>query len=334
MVKGRVLKQSVVLFALVSFAFAHSGCIQSETVGDAVSQGSCAIELIVLGAGQDAGAPQIGNAGDRAWRDPSLRQTATSIALVDHTLRKRYLFEATPDITRQLKLLDELAPSDASGLGLSGIFLTHAHIGHYAGLMFFGREAAGADRIKVHAMPRMASYLRENGPWEQLIQLENIELSDLKNQSAVSLSQGIKVTPYRVPHRDEYSETVSFVIDTHENSALFLPDIDSWAEWEQGFEIRLENVIRQVDLAFVDSTFFDNNELPGRDMKLIPHPRVATTMDRLYNEPLEIKSRIQFIHYNHTNPIRFIDSAETNEVLQRGYNIARAGDRHCLSSTP
>jgi len=304
MVKGRVLKQSVVLFALVSFAFAHSGCIQSETVGDAVSQGSCAIELIVLGAGQDAGAPQIGNAGDRAWRDPSLRQTATSIALVDHTLRKRYLFEATPDITRQLKLLDELAPSDASGLGLSGIFLTHAHIGHYAGLMFFGREAAGADRIKVHAMPRMASYLRENGPWEQLIQLENIELSDLKNQSAVSLSQGIKVTPYR------------------------------WAEWEQGFEIRLENVIRQVDLAFVDSTFFDNNELPGRDMKLIPHPRVATTMDRLYNEPLEIKSRIQFIHYNHTNPIRFIDSAETNEVLQRGYNIARAGDRHCLSSTP
>lgn len=334
MVKGCILKQFSIIFLLVFAAFAHLGCMQSETVGKVVSKDTCAIELIVLGAGQDAGAPQIGNAQDRAWRDPSLLQTATSIALVDHTLKKRYLFEATPQITLQLKLLDELAPSEENGLGLSGVFLTHAHIGHYAGLMFLGREAAGADRIQVHAMPRMARYLRENGPWGQLIELKNIELSGLQNQSAVSLSHAITVTPYRVPHRDEYSETVGFVIDTNEKSALFLPDIDSWAEWEQDFDIRLEDMLQQVDFAFVDSTFFDNNELLGRDMTLIPHPRVAATMDRLDNEPLEIKSRIQFIHYNHTNPIRFINSAQTDEVLQRGHKIARAGDRHCLSSTP
>lgn len=290
----------------------------------------CSIELIVLGAGQDAGAPQIGNPQDPAWENPALRLTPTSIALVDHDAGQRYLFEATPRITSQLNLLDAMAPGAGDDLSLSGVFLTHAHIGHYAGLIFFGQEAAGASKVPVYAMPRMTDYLQSNGPWEQLIDLQNIKIATLEDRVPMALSRDISVTPYRVPHRDEYSETVGYVIETTGKNILFVPDIDSWDEWEAEFDLRLEDMLEQVDFAFIDATFYDDHELSGRDMTLIPHPRVAATMERLANQSAEIRSRVQFIHYNHTNPIRFPDAEETQDVYARGFHIARSGDRHCL----
>ncbi|MFN3213398.1 MAG: MBL fold metallo-hydrolase [Henriciella sp.] len=310
-----------------------AGCAQYGAGAEATAapeQTECAIELIVLGAGQDAGAPQIGNPHDPAWADPALRLTPTSIALVDHAVGRRYLFDATPQITQQMNLLDTLAPGSGDKLSLSGVFLTHAHIGHYAGLMYLGREAAGASSVPVYAMPRMADYLQSNGPWGQLVDLENIELKPLEDRVPSVLSEAIQVTPYRVPHRDEYSETVGFLIETHGKNALYLPDIDSWDEWDTDFGLRLEDMLGLVDFAFVDATFYDNHELPGRDMTLIPHPRVTETMERLDGQRAEVRSRVQFIHYNHTNPIRFLDAEETADVYARGFNIARAGDRHCL----
>lgn len=326
MKKGRTISGSIA-------AILVGGCGQfgAETeISIDPDRSVCSIELIVLGAGQDAGAPQIGNPQDPAWEDPSLRLTPTSIALVDHDAGQRYLFEATPQITSQLNLLDKLAPSSGDSLSVSGVFLTHAHIGHYAGLMFFGREAAGASGVSVYAMPRMTDYLQSNGPWEQLIDLQNIEMMTLKDRVPMALSEDLSVTPYRVPHRDEYSETVGYVIKTKGKNTLFVPDIDSWDEWDAEFDLRLEDMLEHVDFAFIDATFYDDHELPGRDMTLIPHPRVEATMDRLANQPAKVRSRVQFIHYNHTNPIRFPDAEETQDVYARGFQIARSGDRHCL----
>ena len=291
---------------------------------------TCNIELIVLGAGQDAGAPQFGNPDDPAWEDPSLRLTATSIAIVNHETSERYLFDATPHITEQLQRLDRLAPSATKNEGLSGVFLTHAHIGHYAGLMFLGREVAGTSGVPVYAMPRMRDYLAQNGPWGQLVDLGNIVLQSLEDRAPITVSNTIKVTPYRVPHRDEYSETVGFIIQSSQKSALYLPDIDSWEEWDTAFDLRIEEVVTQVDFAFLDATFYDDFELPGRDMSLIPHPRVTQSMDLLDHLPAETKAGVNFIHYNHTNAIRFDDSGASKTVNERGFSIAREGDRHCL----
>jgi len=318
-------RRIAIAFGLVAL----TNCNPSPRAERGVS--NCAIELIVLGIGQDAGAPQIGNPQDPAWKDPSLKMSATSIALVDHVRNRRYLFEATPHITEQIQLLDELAPGEAAGLNVDGVFLTHAHIGHYAGLIYFGREAAGAKNIPVYLMPRFASYLQDNGPWSQLVALNNIEPRLIKQRQAVVLSQDIRVTPYLVPHRDEYSETVAYKIETPEKSALFVPDIDSWGKWEDVFGISLSNMVNAVDYAFLDATFFDDNELPGRDMSLIPHPRVTDTMDLLQEFPEETRAGVNFIHINHTNPIRYEGSPETQEVLERGYNIAREGQRNCLA---
>jgi pyrroloquinoline quinone biosynthesis protein B len=294
---------------------------------------NCEIEFVILGAGQDAGAPQIANPDDPAWDDPALRLFATSAALIDHREDERYLFEATPFITDQLQLLDEMAPSEAGGLGLSGIFITHAHMGHYGGLMFAGFEAASADDVPVYAMPRLAEYLSTNGPWDQLVRYDNIELQPLSAREPAEVTERISVTPYLVPHRDEYSETVGFVIDTPGHSVLFLPDLDSFEEWESNFGVRVEDMIARVDYAFLDATFYDDSELPGRDMSLIPHPRVAASMDRFDALPEEERSKVRFIHFNHTNPVRFLDSEESRHVEARGYHLARRGDRHCLYSS-
>ncbi|NIJ66711.1 MULTISPECIES: MBL fold metallo-hydrolase [Sphingomonas] len=285
----------------------------------------CQAELVVLGTSQDAGTPQIGHPEDPAWRDPALRAWAASLALVDHASGARYLFDATPDLREQLEWLDVHDPKRTPGLGIDGIFLTHAHIGHYAGLMFLGRESANARGVPVHAMPRMAEFLKNNGPWSQLVSLDNIALRPLAAGTATRLPDGITVTPYLVPHRDEYSETVGFVIAGAGRSALFLPDIDSWEKWDQ----RLEDMLARVDVAYLDGTFFDDSELgdPAR-MKSVPHPRIADTIRRL---PPVLAAKVRFIHLNHTNPARFPDAAKRRAAERGGAGFARLGERFCLS---
>ena len=277
---------------------------------------SCDVEFIILGTAQDAGAPQIGNNDDPAWRNTSLKGHATSAALVDYKTGARYLFEATPDIREQLYRLDDLASLKADApLGLSGIFLTHAHIGHYAGLIFVGHESAGTKGLNVYTMPRMGDYLRSNGPWSQLVDFGNIELQPLADEDTYLFRRaGLSVTPYQVPHRDEFSETVGFEIAGGSKSVLFLPDIDSWDEWEK-YGQTIEARLAAVDYAFLDATFYDDNELPGRDMSAIPHPRLKGSMDRFDKLPKVEREKVRFIHLNHTNPARFEDS----RYLKRNY---------------
>lgn len=313
---------------------ADVGTVASQSAPAPVAQTSastCDVEFMILGVGQDAGAPQIGNRDDPAWADPSKRMLATSAALIDHRSGERYLFEATPDVREQLQMLDEYAPPTKGPLGLSGVFLTHAHIGHYAGLMFFGRESAGTDALTVYVMPRMKNYLENNGPWEQLIALENIRVQSMENMVIFAIGGGSFVSRVPVAHRDEYSETVGFVISTRTKQVLFLPDIDSWDEVAETLDNHLGRVLKDVDYAFVDATFYDDNELPGRDMSKIPHPRVTETMDLFDSFGAEFQAKTHFIHINHTNPIRDPDSAESQKVQERGYKIARRGEIVCLS---
>ena len=62
------------------------------------------------------------------------------------------------------------------------------------------------------AMPKMSLFLENNGPWSQLIQEKNIQINKLKNDSIQTLSKYISIKPILVPHRDEFSETVGYLI--------------------------------------------------------------------------------------------------------------------------
>lgn len=297
----------------------------------ALATAPCTAELVVLGTSQDAGTPQISHPKDLAWRDRSLQAFASSLAVVDHEAGKRYLFDATPDMREQLQWLDTHDPSPRPGVGLDGIFLTHAHIGHYAGLMFVGRESADTKGIPVYAMPRMRSFLADNGPWGQLVRLNNISIKPLEDKGPVALGDGLTVTPLLVPHRDEYTETVGFIIAGRSAKALYLPDIDSWDLWESRMGVRIEDMIAKVDLAFIDATFFDNAELPEAAARMIPHPRIADTIARFATLPADLRARIRFTHLNHTNPARFAGSSARRAIEASGARVAALGDRLCLS---
>ncbi|MBX7249160.1 MAG: hypothetical protein K1X35_08990 [Caulobacteraceae bacterium] len=290
---------------------------------------TCPVELVVLGTAQDGGAPQIGHDEDPAWKDPALRRTATSLGLVDRTTNRRWLFEASPDVRDQLYRFDQVAPGATKAPGLDGVFLTHAHMGHYVGLMFFGHESMGAKDLPVYAMPRMAEYLTANGPWSQLVRYNNIRLTPLADRQPVDLGSSITVTPIAVPHRQEFSEVVGFRIDGPGKKVLFIPDIDSWEQWD-ALGTRIEDEIARVDVAYLDATFYADGELPGRDMSKIPHPLIRHSMDRFAALPASERAKVRFIHLNHTNPARFPGSEARRAIEAGGFRVAEEMERVCL----
>lgn len=272
--------------------------------------------LVVLGIAQDAGFPQANCKKDccqQAWQDQGLRKSVSCIALVEPAKKQAWIFDATPSFKDQLKMLESLGIHN-----IAGIFLTHAHIGHYTGLMHLGREAMGAKNIPVYAMPKMKTFLETNGPWSQLVTLNNINLIQLKADSIISLGDDLTVSPFQVPHRDEFSETVGFRIGSNQQSALFIPDIDKWQKWDRD----IKTVISNNDVALLDGSFFQNGEIPGRDMALIPHPFITESMDLFQDLSDQDKSKVHFIHFNHTNPVLQKNSSAYKQVIDNGFAIA------------
>ena len=286
-----------------------------------IKKSSSDISLAILGIAQDAGYPQAGCLKDccKPFREGKEKtRSATSIAIIDKTTEQTWLFEATPDIKHQLYQLQELSGFDE--IIPNGVFLTHAHIGHYTGLIHFGHEVMGAKELPVFAMPKMSDYLKTNGPWSQLVEFNNIALQPLVADSSVQLTKEIKVTPFRVPHRDEYSETVGYEIQTSNKKILFIPDINKWNVWDRD----IVELIKNCDLALLDGTFYKNGELPNRDMSQILHPFIEESMNTFAGLSEADKKKVMFIHFNHTNPI-LRDTKEYQEVIDAGYQVAREG---------
>ena len=281
--------------------------------------------LVVLGIAQDGGVPQAGSKDHPAWKNPNLKRHVVSLAVVDPISSQRWLLEATPDFREQLNMLDEIFSVEESP-GLSGIFLTHAHMGHYTGLIYLGHESMGAKEVPVYVMPKMKTYLSTNGPWDQLVRYKNIELRELNHNKPVTLNVRLKIRPFLVPHRQEYSEVVGFEIIGPNKKVLFIPDIDNWQEFDAMGQ-RIEDLISMVDVAYLDGSFFANGEIPGRDMSGFPHPFITTSMRRFGSLPSEEKSKIRFIHLNHTNPALLGDSAARKKIIENGFRVSEEQER-------
>lgn len=278
--------------------------------------------IYILGNTQDAGLPHIGCQHKFCQEnfDKYDQYFVTSIAVVDSDLRKYIMFEATPDITYQLNNLNNSIFQEF--LLPESLYITHAHIGHYTGLMYFGREALGSKNLLVKVLPKMSEFLKSNGPWNQLVNINNIEIQKLNFGESNNELTNISVTPIKVPHRDEYSETAGYVIQGKNKKALFIPDIDKWEKWDKN----LVHLTEEFDYLLLDATFYDSKEI-NRDINEIPHPLVTETMSLLDNLSSELKVKVYFIHMNHTNLMLDPESELSKLVESKGFNIARLGQK-------
>ena len=314
------------LFIFLVFCSCQSRVEKKKDIitGDGASKTITATSLIVLGTIQDAGSPQAGCTKDCCkdlFLQPDKDRRVVCLGLVDPLNKKNYIIEVTPDLPQQLKALKRYS-SFSNKETPDGIFVTHAHIGHYSGLMYLGKEAMNTDSIAVYAMPRMKNFLSQNGPWSQLVNTKNISLQEMTDQKEIQLSPGLKIIPFIVPHRDEFSETVGYRITGPNKKALFIPDIDKWEKWSTS----VKDAIAGVDYAFIDGTFYDAAEINNRDISTIPHPFIIESMKLFEDLPAKEKKKVWFIHFNHTNPVLNKTSEQAKWVLKNGFNIAGIND--------
>jgi len=273
--------------------------------------------VVVLGTLQDGGSPHMG-CEKECCKNPDASRKVVSLGLIDPVSNKKFLLEASPDFVAPTRMLKAFLPSSANTLP-DGIFLTHAHIGHYAGLMFLGREAMNSKAVPVYAMPKMKSFLENNGPWSQLITLNNIQINPLSEGKWEKISPSLRVKPILVPHRDEFSETVGFIIEGPHKKLLFIPDIDKWEKWRTD----IVSLVKEVDHALIDGTFFSAAEVGNRNIAEIPHPLVEESMKLFDSMPAKEKEKIMFIHFNHTNPLLNEQSEEARLLKSKGFRIAK-----------
>ncbi|VAW09607.1 hypothetical protein MNBD_ACTINO02-3133 [hydrothermal vent metagenome] len=267
-----------------------------------------AAHVVVLGSGQDAGAPQFGGP------PVEITRTASSL-LVTSPSGTNYLFDASPDIRTQ----SQRNTFDPHQLG--GVFLTHAHMGHYLGLAHFGNEAAATASVRCFGTASMHTFLTHNEPWRALFTRRHLEFSVLVPGVDVPLDESLTITAHLVPHRPDFTDTVGYVVTNRktQGSMLYLPDIDAWDQWPDS-----RRIVDSTTLAFLDASFSSGAELPGREIANFPHPLVSDTIAHFDTSP----GQIVLTHINHSNPLGTVGADATDMAARAGFLIAADGDRY------
>jgi len=284
----------------------------------------------VLGVAQDGGLPHLGcrrSCCVAARRDPSRARRVASLGVSVTPSGPVLLVDATPDLRSQIEDLRAAAGVEpAAGRPVDGILLTHAHTGHYAGLIQLGREAMGATQVPVLATTRMCAFLRANKPWSRLVEWGHVRLDPLEPGTRRSLAPDLTVEVLAVPHRDEDSDTVAYLFTGPSRRLLYVPDTDAWEKWTRP----IATVVSEVDVALLDGTFFGAEEVAGRDLAEIPHPTIPRTMELLAEQAASGRCLILFTHLNHTNPALDGSSDASRAIIQRGFRVAGEGMEFAL----
>lgn len=281
----------------------------------------------VLGIAQDGGVPHLGcrkPCCERARAHPDQGHLVSCIALCHAPSGRRWIVDCTPDFVRQVDLLaadTRLGTHEPRDI-CDGLLLTHAHIGHYTGLIHLGTEVMSAKRLPVLATASMGAFLSANGPWDALVRKEQIALQELRFDQPIQLAEGLRVIPFKVPHRDEYSDTVGLLVQGPKRTLAFIPDCDKWEKMTPGLLERLA----QVHVALLDGSFFSIDELPHRDISRVPHPLMTETVELLGARVATGELDVRFIHLNHSNPALDPESEERRRVEHAGFKVCVQGE--------
>ncbi|MDY6770219.1 MAG: MBL fold metallo-hydrolase [Candidatus Nanohaloarchaea archaeon] len=257
----------------------------------------------ILGSAQDGGVPHLGcscDACSRARDDPSLQRSAASLRVFDADRDVNYIFDVSPDIRHHVG--DEF---------IDGVFLSHAHLGHITGLLYFGKEAFNADEVPLYCSETVAEFLRETSPYRTLIDRENIILNEFGG-SPVSV-MGMRVRPVPVENRGYLTtDTHAFTIETGDTRLFYMTDIDRWTEDAVA-------AVEDADIAVVDGCFWSSDEIDRYEN--VPHPPVEETLEELGH----VDTDVYLTHMNHTNPVLLPDADERQQVEDAGFTVADDG---------
>jgi pyrroloquinoline quinone biosynthesis protein B len=270
------------------------------------------MKIKVLGSGQDAGIPHIGCYCDictNARRHKEYQRLGPSIAIWNDN--SCYIIDASPDFKSQMDMVSEegIKIERNGKIPVSGILLTHAHFGHYSGLLQLGKEALNEENLPVHCTSKMKRFLEGNLPFRLLVQEGNIHVTEIQIDKE-SHANGLHFKPILVPHRAEIADCVGYII-LSEKRFIYIPDLDYWTD-----EILSE--IKKADLALIDGTFYSKDEISR--FGEVPHPPILETIKKVETE----HSEILFTHINHTNAINRMGDERKN-VEEKGFKIAYDG---------
>ena len=266
-------------------------------------------KVVVLGIAQDGGIPHIGCTQEICRTQ---KHFVSSLAIVQD--QSVFLIDASPDLREQYAGLIKRHPEVAKKNLFDGIFLTHAHMGHYTGLVYLGKESVSTKEVPLYSSEEMARYLKKNAPWSLLVDNKNIVLKPFA--SGVTLDHGFKITPVAVPHRKEFTDTHGYLIQGRQKALLYIPDIDAWEPVKDS----MLQWLKTADYALLDGTFYSGQELPGRDIRQVPHPTIEHSI-MLFKTFPDFGTKILFTHLNHTNPVLNPGSPEANKVTTAGHAV-------------
>lgn len=274
----------------------------------------------MLGTAQDGGVPHVGctcTTCEGVRRGSLPKRSASSAAVVDPASGMAWLIDASPDLPAQLEVVrGALGWQGRSGIPLSGVLLTHIHMGHYWGLGHLGKEGMMPRGLPVRGPPQTARFLRENRPFRDMVEMGALDVGPVQPGEDLFMAGGATFRPVAVPHRDDFSDTVAWLVSGPRETVLYAPDMDY-------LEPSFVDLVSRVDMAIVDGTFYTGDEIPGA-MDRVPHPPVVETMEAL-GPAVEKGTRVAFTHLNHTNPLCDPRSPEFGTVVSRGFGVVLDG---------
>ena len=274
----------------------------------------------MLGTAQDGGVPHVGCTcrtceGAREGTIP--RRLASSAAVVDPSKGAAWLIDASPDLPVQLEAVrGALGGPKRSGIPLSGVLITHIHMGHYWGLGHLGKEGMMPRGLPVRGPPKTARFLHDNRPFKDMVEMGALDVGSVRPGEDLIIGESVSFRPVAVPHRDDFSDTVAWLMTGPQERVLYAPDMDF-------LEPSFVKLVAQVDMAMIDGTFYTREEIPG-SMGTVPHPPVVETMETL-RPALDAGTRVAFTHLNHTNPLCDPRSPEFEHVVSSGFGVVLDG---------
>ncbi len=279
-------------------------------------------KLVILGSAQDAGIPHIGCACkhcQQARQDTIHVRLSSSLGILDSQADKAFVIDASPALPEQLYRLRAVRGVENYSFLPDAILLTHAHIGHYLGLVYLGKEGWNTREVPLYCTKEMQAFLYENKPFRYLLLNENVHCYTLTPGKCTVLTPSLSLVPLEVPHRNEDANTLAFVIQGQSRSALYMPDLDFYTD-------DVIALIRQVDIAILDGTFYSLDELPLTRVTGVPHPPISESLQKLCG----ISTDIIFTHLNHTNLVLDPAHPARQRVTEAGFRIASEGEEILL----